>query len=212
MPEPNPASTEHVSQMPPNSPTVPSPGDWPMPPHQLNRDNIADAVREYVSHVEDISLDPIAGLKGLELLHALKRDEWRGYYLKNLTRFEAFNRIMTDLVILYGVRWLLLSKPEEFPFRVYDVKYGNEGGKGFDIEARANGHRLIGEAFNVAPSYFQGKRRKDLQKLLDARVASVKVMMFNDDAARQDYRPQRTNGVRFVRVNVCDGVCSFCPE
>jgi hypothetical protein len=70
---------------------------------------------------------------------------------------------LSDLVILYGVKWLLDNNT--FPFESYTVEYGNENKNGFDICATGNGKTLIGEAFNVAQSFFQTKKSTMLKKL-----------------------------------------------
>jgi hypothetical protein len=49
----------------------------------------------------------VAGMSGLRLLKALKRDQVKVGPYPHVTLFEAANRIMTDMVILYGVKWIL---------------------------------------------------------------------------------------------------------
>jgi hypothetical protein len=47
--------------------------------------------------------------------------------MPNVTVFDAASRIITDLVMLHGVRWL--RQHRTFPFHTYTVEfdYGNEG-------------------------------------------------------------------------------------
>jgi|SRR6516225_4873371 hypothetical protein len=98
----------------------------------LCKTNIDQTLAEYLAEAEHLGAS-IASLRGFRLFEALKRDlVGTGPYPK-VTLFEAANRIMTDLVILYGVRWLL--KHEVFPFDAYDVEYGNDDEQGFDIRA-----------------------------------------------------------------------------
>ena len=68
---------------------------------------------------------------------------------------------MTDLVILKGVKWLL--DRYAFPFDEYVVEYGNEDSNDHDITAIKGSKKLFGEAFNVAPSFFQGKKLRCLR-------------------------------------------------
>jgi hypothetical protein len=63
----------------------------------------------------------------------LKREAVGAGRYPNVTLFEAANRIMTDVVMLNGVRWLL--KDEVFPFRAYTVEYGHGNEGAHDIEA-----------------------------------------------------------------------------
>lgn len=44
--------------------------------------------------------------------------------------------------------------------------------------------QLVGEAFNVAPSFFQGKKRSALKKLREQRdKATYRIIMLNSDAS-----------------------------
>ena len=88
---------------------------------------------------------------------SLKREKLDHGPYRDVTLFEAANRIMSDLVILKGIRWLLDEKV--FPFDAYTVEFGNENRNGFDIRAEQGGKTLVGEAFNVAPSFYPVKRR-----------------------------------------------------
>ena len=166
----------------------------------LSHHNIDQTLAEYVASIEQLG-ESVAGFRGIRLLEALKRDiVGIGPYPK-VTLFEAANRIMTDLVILCGVRWLL--KHAVFPFDTYTVEYGNDDKKGFDLTARANGLMLIGEAFNVAPSFFQMKKSAMLKKLRNSSVtADFKVVMFNSDAVLPTYVPDPQINEFFVIVSV----------
>jgi hypothetical protein len=112
---------------------------------------------------------------------------------------------MTDLVILKGVKWLLTNS--DFGFDSYMVEYGHQNNNNFDIEASGNGQRLIGEAFNVAPSFFQGKKSAMLRKLNIDEKANIKLIMFNHDAVEEGYKPNPRSNVHFVFVDVTTGQC-----
>jgi hypothetical protein len=166
----------------------------------LSHHNIDQTLAEYVGSVEQLG-ESVAALRGIRLLEALKRDIVGIGPYPAVTLFEAANRIMTDLVILYGVRWLL--KHAVFPFDTYTVEYGNDDKKGFDMRASANGATLIGEIFNVAPSFFQGKKSAMLKKLRDpAAKADFKIVMFNSDAVLPQYDPAPQSNEFFVIVKV----------
>jgi hypothetical protein len=112
------------------------------------------------------------------------------------------------LVILYGAKWLL--DKNVFPFENYTVEYGNENKNGFDIRATGDGETLVGEAFNVAPSFFQTKKTSMLKKLKEA-SANYKIIMFNDDAAGPSYEPKPSNNEFFVFVRVGPGDSCMVP-
>jgi hypothetical protein len=173
-----------------------------MPPFcdKLSTANVNDILAAYLASVEHLG-ESIGNLRGIHLFDALKRNSVGSGPYPGVSLFEAANRIMTDLVILYGVKWLL--KNSVFPFDAYDVEYGNEDKKGFDIRAEAHGTSLIGEAFNVAPSFFQGKKCSMLKKLRKPTAeADFKIIMFNHEAVRSQYVPQTKEREFFVGVNV----------
>lgn len=169
----------------------------------LNRKNIDTAIREYMSSIADIG-DILSNLKGVPLFQCLKRDQvGKGPY-PHVTLFEAANRIMTDLVILKGVKWLLCNRP--FPFDEYLVEYGNEDNNDHDIIANQKGKKLAGEAFNVAPSFFQGKKSSMLKKLrTSGSIADFKLIIANTDAVKENYSPRGEKNEYFLFVDIQNG-------
>ena len=174
----------------------------------ISNTNADSLIEAYLSWTEEIG-NPLVNHSGLVLLRSLKREAVRLGPYPHVTMFEAANRIMSDLVILYGVRWLLRN--DVFPFDTYTVEYGNEDTSGFDIRAASNGETLIGEAFNVAPSFFQGKKTMMLRKLRKS-SADYKVIMFNDDAVDVGYRPDPGSGEYFLFVRPGPGDCKILPK
>jgi hypothetical protein len=171
----------------------------------ISKTNAGQLIKSYEALVEEIS---VCNHKGLRLCQALKREVVEVGPYPTVTMFEAANRIMSDLVILYGVKWLLDNSV--FPFENYTVEYGNEDKNGFDIRAAGNGETLVGEAFNVAPSFFQAKKTSMLKKLRNA-SADYKIIMFNHDAVEQGYKPKPGGKEFFVCVTVGTEGCSIVP-
>jgi hypothetical protein len=170
-------------------------------------ENAQRLISEYLASIETIGAS-ILGLKGIPLIAELKRGKAGVGPYPNVSVFEAANRIMTDLVILNGVRWLLENRV--FPFDSYVVEYGHENNNDFDIEATADGRKLIGEAFNVAPSFFQGKKSSMLNKLTPENGnADFKIIMFNHDAIAPGSKSVPSRGVQFVLVNITTGACEI---
>ena len=166
--------------------------------NNLNRFNIDQEIEKYYSEIHDIGIT-IANKTGVDLLMSLKRDKLNHGRYPNVTLFEAANRIMSDLVILHGVNGLLRS---DFPFDNYEVEFGNENNNDFDIKAKNHNQKLAGEAFNVASSFFQGKKRTALKKLRNkAEGYDYKIIIFNSDAITQTYTPNY-NDVCQIVVNI----------
>ena len=168
----------------------------------ITKSNVDELIADYLALVETFGAS-VAGMSGLRLLKALKRDQLKVGPYPHVTLFEAANRIMTDMVILYGVKWIVSTNA--FPFETYNVDYGNEDSHGFDLRASENGRQLVGEAFNVAPSFFQLKKTAMLKKLRAPEVAAeFRVLMFNEDAVPAGYRPSPLHNEFFVFVKVGD--------
>ena len=114
---------------------------------------------------------------------SLKRECVKDGPYRKVSLFEAANRIMTDLILLYGIRHLLSRT--DLPYTDYEVQYGTQNDRSHDIEAQAKGLRLSGEAFNVAQSFFNQKRRASMKKLrAKAHDATHRILLFNADALR----------------------------
>lgn len=170
---------------------------------QLTSGNVGEEIRSLTAQIAEMGLS-ITGKVGLPLLHALKRDRVGHGPYANVSFFEAANRIMSDLVILHGVRWLLETR--SLPFESYRVEYGNEDRNGFDLIATNGESRLYGEAFNVAPSFFQTKKAGALKKLrIKGAEATHRVLLVNHDAFPAKYAPKREPGVYMFAVDVLTG-------
>ena len=182
-------------------------------PHKertLTKANIDSLLREYAASVEEVGAS-IQGIKGRALLESLKREKVKVGPYPDVTLFEAANRIMTDLVIYNGVKWLLEN--EVFPFDSYNVEFGNEDNNGFDLRATSDSASLIGEAFNVAPSFFQGKKASMLKKLRkDGVTADYRLIMVNHDAVADEYSPIVAPGEYYVFVNVSTASAVVAPN
>jgi hypothetical protein len=166
----------------------------------LSKTKVAQIISNSLILVEQID-NSVANLKGFDLLQTLKRKPVGAGPYPMVALFEAANRIMSDLVILYGVQWLLEN--DVFPFDTYSIEYGTEDQSGFDIRASGGGKKLVGEAFNVAPSFFQSKKTSVLKKLRQPDVsADYKIIMFNHDAVETSYTPKLRKNEFFVFVQV----------
>lgn len=141
----------------------------------------------------------------------MKRDKLAHGPYKNVTLFEAANRIMSDLVILRGVASLL--KANAFGIAQYRVEFGNEDNNGFDIRGvNRDGELLIGEAFNVAPSFFQSKKLKALTKMREkGGNATYRLLLVNDDAVTSKYKPKPAAGLHYAFVNIESGELQITP-
>lgn len=82
---------------------------------------------------------------------------------KNITPFEAANRIASDLVIINGLIQLVHDKKLEnalFTLRLGTTHVKDKG----DFTIKIGMEEFEGEAFNVAPSFLKAKLNKTLRK------------------------------------------------
>lgn len=176
----------------------------------LTKKNVEAEIERRAKLIEEIG-PSIRGLTGVALLESLKRDRIGVGPYPNVTLFEAANRIMSDLVILHGVKWLL--DKNHFPFSAYRVQLGHENEGKFDIEADNGTQKLAGEAFNVASSFFQVKKSAMLGKLRrEAPNHSFRIIMVNHDAVSEKYVPRVKAGEQYIFVNVGASSCEVAPN
>lgn len=178
---------------------------YPDLPRVLTSANIRGTIKKYTTDLSHLSLGSTGRLRGRELLLALKRKEVGRQPYPGVSWFEAANRVMSDLVLLYGVRWLLNHRGV-FPFDSYEVQFGNEQRLPFDIRAGSEGARLAGEAFNASDSFFPLKMRATLEKLLRLPRTSYKVVMFNAEM-KGKCRSEHVKDVTLLAVDATTGRC-----
>jgi hypothetical protein len=150
---------------------------------KLTSINAEKELSDYLRLVNSIKL-PALHDDVLIFIHSLKREPLGSGPYPNVSLFEASNRILSDMVILFGVRRLLANPSVgdvQLPFTEYEVALGVEGGN--DLIAIAGNCRLVGEAFNVAPSFFQSKKSSMIRKL-SAKKADYRLIIFNADAVK----------------------------
>ncbi|MBY4949498.1 hypothetical protein K6V92_23115 [Cupriavidus respiraculi] len=177
----------------------------------LTSHNVGAITEEFLRTL-DIVGDSIHGLRGVPLLTALKRTKLAHGPYPGVTLFEAANRIMSDLVILRGVAGLLAQNA--FGIETYRVEFGNEDRNGFDLTAvDPSGAVLVGEAFNVAPSFFGSKKQAALAKLRAKGAESAyRLIVVNHDAVLPSYAPKPEPRLHYVFVHVETGDIRIVPN
>jgi hypothetical protein len=159
-------------------------------PRELDRSNIENAISDYLTLLNQLPLH-IKSENVLDFLTDIKRKELNCGPYPHVTLFESANRIMTDLVILYGVKELLNGKIKDLDFEKYQVEFGTENFNDNDIFAQDKNSVLVGEAFNVAKSFFQSKKAKSLKKLRGEKNKNkILLLLYNADAVEKNYIPK----------------------
>src|SRR5208337_2810053 len=169
----------------------------------LTKFNIDSEIQRYLDVVNSIQFPDRSGTN-LEYMISLKRDPIGSGPYDWVSIFEASNRIFSDIIILFGIR-KVLSNPQigsvSLPFDKYEVKFGAEDG--FDIEANNGKEKLVGEAFNVARSFFSGKRHTTKKKLESKEGYDYKIIIFNSDAVAipQEYELKSSKNLITLPIN-----------
>ena len=173
-------------------------------PRKLNKENIDGAIEAYKTLLSDIPLK-IEGENLLDLLKKLKRDKMGSGPWNNVSIFEAANRIMTDLVILLGVKRIIDGEFSNLKiFTEFQVEFGNENNNDHDLISHANGKVLNGEAFNAAPSFFNVKKSKSIKKLLESAMNPdyIIVLCNTDSHEKTKSKLFDDNKIEIIKVDV----------
>jgi hypothetical protein len=171
---------------------------------KLDGVNVEQKISDYLESVNSIKL-PAPHSDVLKFINSLKREPLSSGPYPDVSLFEVSNRILSDMVILFGVR-LLLTNPSvshvQLPFTEYEVKLGVEGGN--DLKAIAGSCSLVGEAFNVARSFFQSKKSSTEKKLQSLKDAHYRLIIFNADAVKNpDYYIEKSEpSMLYLPVNI----------
>jgi hypothetical protein len=122
--------------------------------------------KEYFELLESNKFpEPPKGGDFSDMIHYFKRKDENDPFeigpYKNITPFEAANRIASDLVIINGL--LQLTKELTNPVMTLRLGTTHVPGKG-DFTIKIGNKEFEGEAFNVAPSFLKAKLQKTIRK------------------------------------------------
>lgn len=173
-------------------------------PRELTSDNIEKAIQDYLLIIHEIPLS-LNAKDFLELMSKLKRDKINFGPYPTVTIFEAANRIMTDLTILFGIKQILETPiAPNLVFHKYLVEFGNEHYHQHDISASNEEFHLVGEAFNVSQSFFQAKKYSALKKLRKSKLEGKKIIlvMYNAEAHSESYKPKAEANEYYIPVKI----------
>lgn len=170
----------------------------------LNISNIDATIRSYLAKVDELEFPELHADK-LRFIDIVKRKPLNGGPYPGVSLFEASNRIFSDITALFGIHRLLvdpLINQIRLPFTEYDVALGVEGGD--DISARNGQQSLVGEVFNVAPTFFQTKKAAMLKKLRSNTEADFRLVIFNADAVTSpnNYLKKSEPSMLYLPVNI----------
>ena len=165
----------------------------------LSKSQFEIAKEKYLKEIEKNQYAIREANSIFELIENTKRSpETIGPY-KDISFFEAINRIASDFVLLSGATMLFEGKIAEIkPERIL-LRLGNA--KGYDFEVTlADGSTIMGEAFNAAPSFCKTKLNQAISKF-----ATLK--RFPKSIQSQPDKIDTSRGIVFMNESVQD-ICT----
>ena len=150
-----------------------------------NKENFATQKNDYFTALKDFPIPEINNESPLRIIYSAKQAECGSQIAiyKNISFFEAVNRIATDFVFWQGIDKIL----EELSWEnINSLSYclGNENSpKHGDFTIKLGEEELEGEVFFVAPSYFPVKIKKTLEKWKNQ---NLKYILFNSNACSKE--------------------------
>ena len=172
-------------------------------------ENASSKQREkYFSALKSYPIPKITDENPLNIIYSTKQAklETQIAIYKNISFFEAVNRIATDLVFWQGINKVLEKLSWD---KIAEIKYclGNENSPNHgDFTILQNGEELEGEVFFAAPSYFPVKIRDTLTKWAKMKK-ELRYVLFNSDAVSEpDIEKLKKNNpqITFISVNLSD--------
>lgn len=193
----------------------------------VNASNIDNKIRAYLefrgpvnNHLKIIeSVKPPLGIIALvDFFESIKRQEIKGWPTdeKGVSLFEAANRILSDLILFFGVRGML-KRPKrlgkDISRMTFELNLGVRGGPDFRAPAGSNKCIVVGEAFNVATSFFATKMNYELKKICDwdyvYRRAKYKIVMFNEEGGTERKYEEKYPQILFFPVDLKTSLETF---
>jgi F0F1-type ATP synthase gamma subunit len=180
-------------------------------PKTLNNNNIDDVIAKYLEMVSEIDINTFDST--IDLINFIKRGKTAKGPYPYVSLSESSNRIMTDLVILFGIKNLLNGIIPEIRFKEYFVDFGNENSKKHDILVIGRwGTYLVGEAFNVSRSLFKAKKRNSVKKLRNSQMAFLNqfpqscitkaIIIYNSDANNKIFTWKLENDIYYLPIDL----------
>ena len=161
-------------------------------PIVLHRDNIQQELAAYLLQVASTKV-PTFSADPLVFFEELKRGHIEGGRYPGHSPLEVANRVMSDLVV-FAAAERLLREPlpgHATAFGAITAQLGTENSEPHDLGGRLDdGTPLCGECFNVSPSFFGSKLNKTRSKLKKAPASAFKLIAFNADAPKPDWKPK----------------------
>ena len=173
-------------------------------PTLITKADVDSFTRKYHEDLRNIPLH-FSESNLLDFLNKLKRKKMSCGRYPNVSLFEAANRIMSDLVILGGLKMLFNNQIPYLPtLEQYNVDFGHSNTQKHDIIGRDENFYFAAEAFNVSESFYNGKKSYTVRKFRNAEPKpSHSVIFCNADIHEgRDLDLYNENPIRVIPVTI----------
>lgn len=179
---------------------------------EISYSNLKKLQQEYYKLLENKFQKPPKTGDCIDMIHYLKRKDENNPFIigpyKNISPFEAANRIASDLVIIKGLFQLIkeekISSDAKYTLRL-GTKHENLKG---DFSIITDKGSYEGEAFNVAPSFYKDKLNQTLRKWRKIKnnynVHLKYILVNNESVIDGDYQRLLNEGIKLIGVNDWD--------
>ena len=170
----------------------------------INKEAFLSQQKEYFSALESHPIPQITDKSSLDIIYSVKqaKTESQIAIYRNVSFFEAVNRIATDFVFWHGINDVL----EKLSWNKIEYCLGNENSPDHgDFTIYQREVKLEGEVFFAAPSYFPTKMRNTLKKW--EKNKNLRYVLFNSNAASEDNIQKLTENnpnISFISVELSE--------
>jgi len=173
----------------------------------LTKEDFFCKKEEYLNYIENSQHSLISSSNIYNLINLVKREHYTIGPYKNISLFEALNRIGSDLVLLNGAERLFNGEIKGILPDKIKLQMGSN--RGFDFEVYAQDKIIYGEAFNAAESFCKEKMRQAIHKLADKCKKDnlqTALIMVNDDVKTvlENYNNEREiemkDKTKFIKI------------
>ncbi|MFI8379504.1 hypothetical protein [Leeuwenhoekiella sp. NPDC079379] len=151
----------------------------------LDKTAFFEAKEKYCTSIRTSSFSMLENTNLIELIETIKRTLSQIGPYKDLTPFEALNRIGSDLVLLAGAEKIFNNEIPSIKPKTILLNMGNKAG--YDVIIETDKGKVYGEAFNAAKSFCKVKMRESINKLLESSKSEERysqkqrVIFYNED-------------------------------
>jgi hypothetical protein len=186
----------------------------------LSKKAFEEAKSAYLTLIEKNNYSMKATTSIYELIKNVKRSPATIGPYKDISVFEALNRIGSDLVLLEGAEKLFNGEIESIKPKSIELRMGNKHGFDFTVTLDDDSE-ILGEAFNAAESFCKHKYRQAIDKFANEKLdewtkilKSKKGILFINqevEATIKQYKNKKEGELEKKDITIYKVYCDLTP-